>query len=181
MTFRVIVRDFVAPRCGLTEIVNLHRPTFSPFMEVPATLQNFKEEVAILSLMVDFDVTLSLRNEAIDFPEVMREMRATGAFETIVVGSVAIVAGDTGTGIDEEYTARSRVKVNPIFRTPLAVTDALRVNCTRRMHRSTLSGMMFPSTIWHADASAFLLEPPVETATCTCSGEQSLKIVASLI
>ena len=150
-------------------------------MEAPATLQNFKDEVAILSLIVDSGVTVSLRNEAIDFPEVMREMRTTGAFEILVVGSVAVVAGDAGSGIDEKYTARSRVKVNPFFRTPLAVTDALRVNCTRRMHRSTLVGMMFPSTIWHAEASAFLVGPSVETATCTCSGEQSLKIVASLI
>jgi hypothetical protein len=34
----------------------------------------------------------------------MREMRTTGAFEILVVGSVAVVAGDAGSGIDEKYT-----------------------------------------------------------------------------
>lgn len=155
VTFREIVRDFVAPRCGLTEIVNLHGPALSPLTEVPWTLQNFKDAEEILKLIFDFDVIESLRNEAIDFPEVMRDIRTTGAFEILVVGGVEILvvggvtvlAGGAGAGIDEKYTARSRVKVNPIFRTPLAVTDGLRVTCTRRMHRSTLVGMMFPSTI----------------------------------
>ena len=155
VTFREIVRDFVAPRCGLTEIVNLHGPTLSPLTEVPATLQYFKDAEEIFKLIFDFDVTVSLRNEAIDFPEVMRDMRTTGAFETLavrgveilVVVGVVVFAGGAGAGIDEKYTARSRVKVNPIFRTPFAVTDGLRVTCTRRMHRSTLVGMMFPSTI----------------------------------
>jgi hypothetical protein len=150
-------------------------------MEVPATLQNFKDAGAIRRRMVDFDVTVILRNEAIDFPDVIREIRTTGVLGLLVAGGVAVLADGVGTGIDEKYTAKLRVKVNPIFRTPLAVTDALRVNWTRRTHRSTRVGMMFPSTIWHAEASEFLGKPSVDATTCTCSGEQSLKIVASLI
>ena len=147
VTFREIVRDFVAPRCGLTEIISLHGPVLSPVIEVPLTLQNFKDAEEILKLIFDFDVTVSLRNEAIDFPDVMRDIRTTGAFERLAVGGVTVLAGVAGAGIDEKYTAILRVKVNPVFRTPLAVTEALRVTCTRRMHRSTLVGMMFPSTI----------------------------------
>ena len=58
-----------------------------------------------------------------DFP---RAMLGTVPDFALVDG-VTVFAAGAGAGIEEKFTARSRVKVDSDFRAPLAVTDGLRV------------------------------------------------------
>ena len=159
------------PFLGVTVTLTLHEPFFRPLSVVLETLQNFVYPDKTFNETFDFESTGIFANMAIDL--------AVAGFDRLTV----MVFDTPGTGVDsdEKLTARLRVKVNPIALTPLAVTDPVRVACTRRMHRPTLMGMMFPSTIWHPESLGIPEKSSVDATICTCSGEQSLKIVASLI
>jgi hypothetical protein len=135
------------PFFGLTLIVTVHLPGAIPTTFGPNTWQTAPEACdttpdTFAPLGIDNCAAFASVDNACDRP-----VFTATVFAIAVVADDAVFEDGIVVESDEKFTARSRVKVNPIFRTPLVATDGLRVTCTRRMHRPTLVGMMFPSTI----------------------------------
>lgn len=145
--FTAMVFTLAFPFFGVTLIVIVHLPGKMPTTFETDTLHIFFEvRDTVADTFAPFGTencaALASINNDCAVPVFTATVRTIASIEGLFVS----MTGDAG-GKDEKSTANLRVKVFPIVRTPLAVTDGLRVNCTRKMHRPTLVGMTFPSTI----------------------------------
>lgn len=97
MTFRVTVFETALPDFGVTVTVTLHDPAFTPFTEVPLTLQYLAEDAATLTETRDPEATV--------MPAYLAIAVAVAAFLVVTAGA----AGALATGLPEPLAARATV------------------------------------------------------------------------
>lgn len=102
MTFSVTVLETAFPFFGVTVTVTLHDPAFTPFRDVPLTLQYRAEDDATFSKILEPDATVSDAYFAMDDPVAAFFADTTGAAATVAPcpAGLAAAAGEvTGAAV----------------------------------------------------------------------------------